>query len=136
MAGDTICRIGSMTKPIVAACAMTLVEDCTLRLDDSVVDLLPELADVVRVLDRCLPGDRRLTAGAEIAKAGGGIHTRRPETGPSPGWRRDRPARRPAALCAALPRHQGAIGRLAVYGAAWEGLAVVWERPAVGSVTG
>jgi CubicO group peptidase (beta-lactamase class C family) len=30
MAGDTICRIASMTKPIVAACAMTLVEDCTL----------------------------------------------------------------------------------------------------------
>ena len=28
MAADTICRIGSMTKPIVAACAMTLVEDC------------------------------------------------------------------------------------------------------------
>ena len=36
MAGDTICRMGSMTKPIVAACAMTLVEDCTLRLDDPV----------------------------------------------------------------------------------------------------
>lgn len=34
MAADTICRIASMTKPIVAACAMTLVEDCTLRLDD------------------------------------------------------------------------------------------------------
>ncbi|MBT2233658.1 class I SAM-dependent methyltransferase [Nonomuraea sp. NEAU-A123] len=30
MAGDTICRIGSMTKPIVAACAMTLIEDCPL----------------------------------------------------------------------------------------------------------
>ena len=29
MARDTICRLGSMTKPIVAACAMTLVEDCT-----------------------------------------------------------------------------------------------------------
>src|SRR5204862_4623407 len=49
MAGDTICRMGSMTKPIVAACAMTLVEDCTLRLDDPVDDLLPELADM-RVL--------------------------------------------------------------------------------------
>src|SRR3954470_23874526 len=45
MAGDTICRMGSMTKPIVAACAMTLVEDGTLRLDDPVDDLLPELAD-------------------------------------------------------------------------------------------
>jgi CubicO group peptidase (beta-lactamase class C family) len=49
MAGDTICRMGSMTKPIVAACAMTLVEDCTLRLDDPVDELLPELADM-RVL--------------------------------------------------------------------------------------
>ncbi|MBX6355114.1 MAG: beta-lactamase family protein [Micromonosporaceae bacterium] len=49
MAGDTICRLGSMSKPIVAACAMTLVEDGTLRLDDPVDDLLPELADM-RVL--------------------------------------------------------------------------------------
>jgi hypothetical protein len=31
MAGDTICHLGSMTKPIVAACAMTLVEDPPLR---------------------------------------------------------------------------------------------------------
>src|SRR5829696_7338300 len=46
MAGDTICRMGSMSKPIVAACAMTLVEDCTLRLDDCVDDLLPELANM------------------------------------------------------------------------------------------
>ncbi len=49
MARDTIVRMASMTKPIVAACAMTLVEDCTLRLDDPVDDLLPELADM-RVL--------------------------------------------------------------------------------------
>src|SRR5207253_7521957 len=46
MAADTICRLGSMTKPVVAACAMTLVEDCTLRLDDPVDALLPELADM------------------------------------------------------------------------------------------
>jgi CubicO group peptidase (beta-lactamase class C family) len=45
MATDTICRMGSMSKPIVAVCAMTLVEDGTLRLDDPVDDLLPELAD-------------------------------------------------------------------------------------------
>src|SRR5258705_13843908 len=51
MAGDTICRMGSMTKPIVAACAMTLVEDCTLRLDDPVDDLLPELADRTGLAD-------------------------------------------------------------------------------------
>lgn len=51
MAGDTICRMGSMTKPIVAACAMTLVEDCTLRLDDPVDDLLPELANMTVLAD-------------------------------------------------------------------------------------
>src|SRR3954452_12102198 len=51
MAGDTICRMGSMTKPIVAACAMTLVEDLTLRLDDAVDDLLPELADMTVLAD-------------------------------------------------------------------------------------
>jgi CubicO group peptidase (beta-lactamase class C family) len=46
MAADTIFRVASMTKPVVAACAMTLVEDGTLRLDDPVDDLLPELADM------------------------------------------------------------------------------------------
>jgi CubicO group peptidase (beta-lactamase class C family) len=51
MAGDTICRMASMTKPIVAACAMTLVEDCTLRLDDPVDGLLPELANMTVVAD-------------------------------------------------------------------------------------
>jgi CubicO group peptidase (beta-lactamase class C family) len=51
MAGDTICRMGSMTQPIVAACAMTLVEDGTLRLDDPVDDLLPELADMAVLVD-------------------------------------------------------------------------------------
>jgi CubicO group peptidase (beta-lactamase class C family) len=48
-ASDTICRIASMTKPIVAACAMTLVEDCTLRLDHPVDEFLPELSGM-RVL--------------------------------------------------------------------------------------
>jgi CubicO group peptidase (beta-lactamase class C family) len=51
MAADTICRIASMTKPVVAACAMTLVEDGTLRLDDPVDDLLPELADMTVLAD-------------------------------------------------------------------------------------
>jgi CubicO group peptidase (beta-lactamase class C family) len=51
MAADTICRMGSMTKQVVAACAMTLVEDCTLRLDDPVDDLLPELANMTVLAD-------------------------------------------------------------------------------------
>jgi CubicO group peptidase (beta-lactamase class C family) len=41
---DTIFRISSMTKPVVAAGAMILVEEGRLRLDDPVDDLLPELA--------------------------------------------------------------------------------------------
>ena len=67
MAADTICRTGSMTKPIVAACAMTLVEDCTLRLDDPVDEFLPELADMTVLadpngpLDRTVPAQRAIT---------------------------------------------------------------------------
>ena len=62
MAGDTICRMGSMTKPIVAACAMTLVEDCTLRLDDPVDDLLPELANMTVLADPNGPLDDTVAA--------------------------------------------------------------------------
>jgi CubicO group peptidase (beta-lactamase class C family) len=51
MQRDTIFRIASMTKPITAAAAMILVEECKLRLDDPVDRLLPELADR-RVLKR------------------------------------------------------------------------------------
>src|SRR5436309_5931191 len=48
---DTIFRISSMTKPVTAAATMILVEDCTLRLDEPVDRLLPELAGR-RVLKR------------------------------------------------------------------------------------
>jgi CubicO group peptidase (beta-lactamase class C family) len=67
MSTDTVVRLGSMSKPIVAACAMTLVEDCTLRLDDPVDDLLPELAkprvlaDPGGPLDDTVPADRSIT---------------------------------------------------------------------------
>ncbi|HEX3450805.1 MAG TPA: serine hydrolase domain-containing protein [Isosphaeraceae bacterium] len=44
MRRDTIFRIASMTKPITAAAAMILVEECKLRLDEPVDRLLPELA--------------------------------------------------------------------------------------------
>src|SRR4051812_35910758 len=66
MAGDTICRMGSMSKPIVAACAMTLVEDCTLRLDDPVDDLLPELADTAVLADPDGPLDDTVPAARPI----------------------------------------------------------------------
>jgi len=45
IARDSIFRISSMTKPIVAAAALLLVEESRLRLADPVDDLLPELAD-------------------------------------------------------------------------------------------
>src|ERR1700742_3192287 len=67
MAADTICRTGSMTKPVVAACAMTLVEDCTLRLDDPVDEFLPELADMTGPadpngpLEEAVPAQRPVT---------------------------------------------------------------------------
>jgi CubicO group peptidase (beta-lactamase class C family) len=51
MRRDTIFRISSMTKPIAAAAAMILVEECRLRLDDPVDRFLPELANR-RVLKR------------------------------------------------------------------------------------
>jgi CubicO group peptidase (beta-lactamase class C family) len=64
---DTIFRISSMTKPITAAAAMICVEECTLRLDDPVDRLLPELADrvVLRTMDSSLddtvPASRPVT---------------------------------------------------------------------------
>src|SRR3954468_11066532 len=42
---DSIFRISSMTKPIVAVAALLLVEEYELRLDDPVDVLLPELSD-------------------------------------------------------------------------------------------
>jgi CubicO group peptidase (beta-lactamase class C family) len=42
---DSVFRIASMTKPIVAVAALLLVEECRVRLEDPVDDLLPELAD-------------------------------------------------------------------------------------------
>src|SRR5690349_15184980 len=62
MARDTIFRIASLTKPIAAAAAMILVEECRLRLDEPVDRLLPELADrrVLRRIDG--PLDDTVTA--------------------------------------------------------------------------
>jgi len=53
MRRDTIFRISSMTKPIIAVATMILVEECKLRLDEPVDRWLPELADrqVLRRLD-------------------------------------------------------------------------------------
>lgn len=53
MRRDTIFRIASLTKPIAAAAAMILVEECKLRLDEPVDRFLPELANrrVLKWLD-------------------------------------------------------------------------------------
>jgi CubicO group peptidase (beta-lactamase class C family) len=53
MRRDTIFRMASVTKVITAVATMMLVEDCRLRLDDPVDDLLPELANrrVLRTID-------------------------------------------------------------------------------------
>ena len=45
MKRDTIFRIASITKLITAVAAMILVEDCKLRLDESIEPWLPELAN-------------------------------------------------------------------------------------------
>jgi CubicO group peptidase (beta-lactamase class C family) len=44
MTRSTIFRIASLTKPIAAVAAMLLVEECKLRLDDSIEPWVPELA--------------------------------------------------------------------------------------------
>jgi CubicO group peptidase (beta-lactamase class C family) len=67
VARDTIFRIASMTKPIIAVATLILVEECVLRLDEPVDRLLPELAGrrVLRALDASLddtvPAQRPIT---------------------------------------------------------------------------
>lgn len=64
---DTIFRISSMSKPITAAATLTLVDEGTLHLDDTVDRLLPELAHrrVLRRIDGALedtvPAKRPIT---------------------------------------------------------------------------
>src|SRR4249919_4307005 len=54
---DSIFRISSMTKPIVAVAALILVEEYSLRLDDPVDALLPELSDWQVLVDAHGPID-------------------------------------------------------------------------------
>jgi CubicO group peptidase (beta-lactamase class C family) len=67
MRRDTIFRIASLTKPVIAAATMLLIERCKVRLDQSVEDLLPELANrqVLRQLDseldETVPAKRSIT---------------------------------------------------------------------------
>jgi CubicO group peptidase (beta-lactamase class C family) len=67
LARDAIFRIASLTKPIVAAATMSLVEEGILRLEDPIDDLVPELAGrrVLRAidaeLDDTVPANRPIT---------------------------------------------------------------------------
>jgi CubicO group peptidase (beta-lactamase class C family) len=67
MRRDSIFRLASVTKPITAVGAMTLVEECKLRLDDAVDEWLPELKDrrVLRTiespLDDTVPAKRPIS---------------------------------------------------------------------------
>jgi CubicO group peptidase (beta-lactamase class C family)/polyisoprenoid-binding protein YceI len=68
MRRDTIFRIASMTKPVIAAATLMLVEECRLRLDDPVDGFLPELADrqvlksLESAVDDTVPAKRSITA--------------------------------------------------------------------------
>lgn len=67
MRRDSIFRIASLTKPVTAAAAMILVEECRIRLDDPVDQWLPELADrkvlksLESPLDDTVPASRAIT---------------------------------------------------------------------------
>ena len=67
MTRDSLFRVASITKPIVAAATMVLVERGVLGLDDAVGTWLPELADpvVLRALDGpvedVVPAERAIT---------------------------------------------------------------------------
>jgi CubicO group peptidase (beta-lactamase class C family) len=64
---DAIFRIASLTKPVVGAAAMLLIQDGAMSLDDPVTRWLPELADrrVLRSLesdlDDTVPAERAIT---------------------------------------------------------------------------
>jgi CubicO group peptidase (beta-lactamase class C family) len=67
MARDSIFRIASLTKPVIAALALLLIEEGRIGHDDSIAEWLPELAHpmVVRTpdgpLDDLVPAERAIT---------------------------------------------------------------------------
>src|SRR5262249_43629416 len=67
MKRDAIFRIASLAKPITAVAAMILVEECKLRLDESIEAWLPELANrrvlksMSSQLDETVPAMRAIT---------------------------------------------------------------------------
>jgi CubicO group peptidase (beta-lactamase class C family) len=67
MKRDTIFRIASITKLVTAVAAMILVEECKIRLDDSIEPWLPELSNrrvlksLASQLDDTVPANRAIT---------------------------------------------------------------------------
>jgi len=67
MRRDAIFRIASLTKLVTAVAALTLVEECRLRLDDPIDELVPEMAgmrvlrDPDAALDDTVPAERPIT---------------------------------------------------------------------------
>src|SRR5262245_16552651 len=67
MRRDSLFRVSSLTKPIVAAAALTLVEDLRLSMVTPVADVLPELANPVVLrdpdgpLEDTVPAERPIT---------------------------------------------------------------------------
>jgi len=65
MQKDSIFRIASMTKPIVSICALQLMEQGKLSLEDPVSKFLPEFANIqVGVETTNLSGKKRIEFGA------------------------------------------------------------------------
>jgi CubicO group peptidase (beta-lactamase class C family) len=96
MQRDTIFRIASLTKVIAAVAAMILVEDCTLRLGDSIEPWLPELANrrvlksISSQLDDTVPALRAITVRDLLTyRIGFGSVMAPPDTYPIQKWIRD-----------------------------------------------
>ena len=108
MKRDTIFRIASITKLITAVAAMILVEECKLRLDDSIEPWLPELANrrvlksIASELDDTVPASRcdHRSRSADLPhglrqRDGDAGHVSDPEVDPRISDRRRRPDRCP-----------------------------------------
>ena len=89
MKRDTIFRIASLTKPVTAVAAMILVEECQLRLDESIEFWIPELANrrvlktLASELDDTVPAKRPITLRDLLtSRMGFGSVLARPDTYP------------------------------------------------------
>ena len=76
MQKDTLMRIASMTKPIVAVSVLMLVEEGKIRLDDPVSRFIPAFKDVKVAVPRgqgfySVPADRALTITDLLTHTGG-----------------------------------------------------------------